>query len=201
MLALKRLRGQRELSQKKLSELLGVTRQAVSAWETGKAAPDPEMLLRLAEVFGVSVDELLGGSGPNSMSRFPIIGEVAAGYNGGEAREIYTGESVEIPTSWLRGLPPEEYYVLRATGSSMYPDIQNGDLLLVRRTNQVDSGRIAIVIQGDGSGTVKRIEYSISGAYVDLVPRNPEYETKRITGPAINDLMIQGEVRKIIRDI
>lgn len=52
------LRKQSGISQEKLAELVGVSRQAVTKWESGKAKPDTENLLRLAEIFGVSVDEL-----------------------------------------------------------------------------------------------------------------------------------------------
>lgn len=52
------LRKKNGISQEKLAELVGVSRQAVTKWESGKAKPDTENLLRLAEIFGVSVDEL-----------------------------------------------------------------------------------------------------------------------------------------------
>ena len=46
------------ISQEELGARLGVSRQAVSKWETGAAAPDMENLLALAREFGVSVAEL-----------------------------------------------------------------------------------------------------------------------------------------------
>ena len=45
-------------SQEKLAELMDVSRQAVTKWESGKANPDTENLIRLAGIFGVSLDEL-----------------------------------------------------------------------------------------------------------------------------------------------
>lgn len=48
------------LSQEKLAERLGLTRQAVTKWETGQSAPSTENLLHLAEVLGVPVTDLLG---------------------------------------------------------------------------------------------------------------------------------------------
>ena len=53
-----RLRKEKNLSQEKLAELLGVSRQAVTKWENGKGNPDTENLIRLAEVFECSLDEL-----------------------------------------------------------------------------------------------------------------------------------------------
>ena len=52
------------LSQEKLAEQLGLTRQAVTKWETGQSAPSTENLLRLAEVLGVPVSTLLDEAAP-----------------------------------------------------------------------------------------------------------------------------------------
>ena len=48
------------LTQDKLAEQLGVTAQAVSKWENDQSCPDITMLPKLAEIFGISADELLG---------------------------------------------------------------------------------------------------------------------------------------------
>ena len=58
------------LTQDKLAEQLGVTAQAVSKWENDQSCPDITMLPKLAEVFGISADELLGmGAGPGKTVR------------------------------------------------------------------------------------------------------------------------------------
>ena len=53
------LRTQLGLSQLELAEKLGVSRQSVSKWETGQSVPDLEKLIKLADLFGISVDELV----------------------------------------------------------------------------------------------------------------------------------------------
>ncbi len=53
-------RKQLRLTQDQLAEKLGVTAQAVSKWENDQSCPDITMLPRLAEIFGISVDALLG---------------------------------------------------------------------------------------------------------------------------------------------
>ena len=47
-------------TQAKIAELLRVTPQAVSKWERGLALPDIELLIPLADIFSITVDELLG---------------------------------------------------------------------------------------------------------------------------------------------
>ncbi len=57
---LKATRKQKHLSQDKLAELLGVTKQAISHWERGTREPDHETLLAIADILNVSTDYLLG---------------------------------------------------------------------------------------------------------------------------------------------
>ena len=54
------LRKAHRLSQEDLAVQVHVSRQAVSKWETGQASPDTKTLIALAEVYGISLDELVG---------------------------------------------------------------------------------------------------------------------------------------------
>ena len=58
---IKRLRAARHMTQEQLAETLFVTRQAVSAWETGKALPDVETLERIAAALDAGVTEVIYG--------------------------------------------------------------------------------------------------------------------------------------------
>lgn len=55
------LRRQKELRQEDLAQMLEVSPQAVSKWENDQTCPDISLLPRLAEILGVTVDELLSG--------------------------------------------------------------------------------------------------------------------------------------------
>ncbi len=54
-------RSRKELSQGDLAELLGVSRQSVSKWETDVSVPELDKLVKLCEVFGITLDELVKG--------------------------------------------------------------------------------------------------------------------------------------------
>lgn len=58
---LKKLRIENNLSQEKLGEKLGLSRQSVSKWEQGNAVPDIENIMKLAKLYNVSVDSILNG--------------------------------------------------------------------------------------------------------------------------------------------
>ena len=56
-----KLRTEKNLSQGDLAEILEVSRQSVSKWENNSAVPDLEKIIKLSEIFGVSLDELVKG--------------------------------------------------------------------------------------------------------------------------------------------
>ncbi|SUN52045.1 SPBc2 prophage-derived HTH-type transcriptional regulator yonR [Streptococcus dysgalactiae subsp. dysgalactiae] len=56
---IKQLRVKHQLSQDALAEQLFISRQAISKWENGDTTPDLDNLVRLTEIFGVSLDELV----------------------------------------------------------------------------------------------------------------------------------------------
>lgn len=61
---LRRLRAENGLSQEKLAEKLGVSRQSVSKWEQGYAVPDTDNMMKLSKLYGVSVDDILNCAQP-----------------------------------------------------------------------------------------------------------------------------------------
>lgn len=63
---IKQLRQERGMTQEELAEKLFVTRQAISSWENDRTQPDVQMLGRLREIFGVSIEELLYGKKRNT---------------------------------------------------------------------------------------------------------------------------------------
>lgn len=62
---LKRLRTRKKLSQEDMATYLGITRQGYSKYENEKSEPSFQMLMRIADLFEVSIDELIGYSSAN----------------------------------------------------------------------------------------------------------------------------------------
>ena len=56
------------LTQEGLAQKLGVTNQAVSKWESGQSCPDIALLPLLADLFGITIDELFGREAPKAVS-------------------------------------------------------------------------------------------------------------------------------------
>jgi len=61
LIGLKKVRKQKKLNQLKVALDLNISREALSHYENGKRNPDLEMLRKLSEYFGVSIDYLVNG--------------------------------------------------------------------------------------------------------------------------------------------
>lgn len=210
MKILRELRKQKSKTQAQMGAMLGISQQAYATYENGVANPPVDVLNKIAEFFGVSVDYLLGRSSntinisnaytPDAIVQFPVIGSIKAGYDG-MVEEYGTGETILIPIEMLGGRPPEDFLVFQVRGNSMYPKLIDGDRVLVLRTESVDSGSTAVVSYNDDEATIKKVVYVTGEDWVDLIPANPEYETKHIEGSELEHYRITGKAVKLIRDI
>jgi len=59
---IRELRKSKGLSQEELAEILGVSRQAVSKWESGQSLPEIEKLIAMGDLYGVTIDYILKGN-------------------------------------------------------------------------------------------------------------------------------------------
>ena len=59
LLMLKSLRRERKITQKNLAEIFHISQTSVSKYETGEAVPDLETAVKMADFFGVSLDEFI----------------------------------------------------------------------------------------------------------------------------------------------
>ena len=131
--------------------------------------------------------------------RVQYAGPVAAHFN---ATPTEQHEYMPVPREWLAHRKPEDFFIASVDGNSMYPHYQHGDqILCLRCSNMEYSGRVGIIIFGDGEATLKRIEYKPGEDWIDLVPFNPEYTTKRIEGADLEQCRVVGRVVKVFRDV
>ena len=70
---LKSCRTKKKLSQEKVAELVGVSRQAVTKWENNQTVPNSNNLITLASIYGVSLDELVTEKQEDEKSENPIL--------------------------------------------------------------------------------------------------------------------------------
>ena len=208
------------MSKYRLAQLLNVSQTTTANWEKGKSIPYKKDLPRIAEVFGISVEALMGDELPNIPSAndeksagfnppnivkdyvsFPVLGEVAAGYDH-VCYEDWTGSTMDIPASYLKGRQPEEFFVLRVVGQSMYPMYQHGDHVFVQRCETLSrSGEVGVVLYDDEKVTLKRVEYMQGQDWMKLVPINPQLPPEIIEGERLEHCRILGIPKLLIREI
>lgn len=184
---LKTLRIQRKMTQSELAKKIYISQPAYSKYEVGTASPNPETLSKIADALGVSVDYLLGSDPQPTRPgyiRIPVLGRVAAGIPIDAIEEIIDWEDISADTAG-----GGEYFGLQIKGHSMEPKISDGDVVIVRRQPDVDSGDIAVVLVNGDDATVKRIKKSPQG--VTLIPSNPAYEPLYYSNAEIESLPVQ----------
>lgn len=183
---LKILRTEKGLSQTALAKIFGVSQQAVAKWENGKSFPESQIIVKLAQYFGISTDLLLGVTDDirANLPRVQVIGSVKAGYN-------MLADEVDLGSELADVNDPQEYRYLVVEGDSMEPHIYEGDLALVKIQPVLENGDLGVMIY-NGEATLKRYRRQSWG--IILEPFNPEYEKMYIRGQDLNDLYIFGKV-------
>jgi len=122
--------------------------------------------------------------------RLPLVGLVPAG----SPREMFDtlGESVEVP-AWFAGRKSGNLFCLKVTGKSMIDAyIDDGDLVVIERTETANSGEMVVALLEDGTVTLKRLRREKDR--VLLVPENPAFKPIEA-----KEVRIVGRVAGVIR--
>ena len=172
----KSLRKNLNLSQADVAKQLGITQQAYANYERGVREADYNTLNKLAVIFNVSTDYLLGRDAfPTSADKengvwVPVLGSVQAGVPSEAIQDITDYEDISNITSC-----GQDYFALKIKGSSMEPRFLEGDVVIVKKQSDVKDGEIAIVLVNGDEATCKKIKKTPQG--VMLIPLNSTFET------------------------
>lgn len=187
--------------------LLGVSKSTVSSWRNGEKMPRMDKIEALANYFGCLKSDLIEQKSLRAPEVtedtviFPVIGEIAAGYDY-PAYEDWSGDTVEIPKSYLHGRSRDDFFVLSVKGDSMYPQYMDGDKVLILKQSTMNrSGEIGAIIYDGDMATLKKIEYVDCEDWVKLIPINPEYTPKTIRNEDLEQCHVLGIPRLLVREI
>lgn len=193
MLTLKRLREEKEMTQAELGKALEISPSAIGMYEQGRRTPDIPTLKKIASYFNVSLDYLLGNSPAKAAQpkptgrgvRIPVLGRVVAGIPIEAVEEILDYEEI-TPELAASG----EFFALKIRGHSMEPRMMEGDVVIVRRQDDVDSGDVAIVLVNGNEATVKRVKKQEDG--ITLIATNTSvYEPHYYSNKEIEELPVR----------
>jgi repressor LexA len=205
MIRIKQLREELGKSKAQVARELQIPYTTFVNYENEAREPNSEVLIMIANYFHVSVDYLIGrtenrhgNSLPVSnlvplkhIIKVPIIGRIACG-SPILAEQNYEGQT----------FCPDEVnadFALRCQGDSMIDaNIQDGDIVFIKDTPEVENGEIAAVVVGE-EATLKKVYYH--GDTVTLIPANSSYEPMVFKKDEINDIRICGKAVAVLRHI
>lgn len=193
------------LTQDDLARLIGTSRPNLCRYETGVVKEIPrEKIAAIAKVLRVSSAYLEGYdvTVTDDVIQLPIIGDVAAGFDH-LMTQRWEGETVEIPRSYLRGRPAADYFALRVDGTSMEPDYQDGDIVLVLRQATLNrSGDIGVIRYEGDKATLKKVEFVYGEDWMMLIPLNTNgHSPQLIKNAALEECSVLGIPRMVIREV
>lgn len=181
---------------------LGINKSTVSTWCNGTKMPRMGTIQTLADYFGVKKSNLVEERQmlppdaipyiPEKTIPIPLVGAVNCG------TPLFAEDNIEeyIDTPISDITSGETYFWLRAKGDSMVNiGIYEGDLLLIRQQNDVDSGDIAVVAINGDDATLKRVIKKENA--IVLQPENPAYEMKIFVGKEMEDVKIRGRLMQL----
>lgn len=171
---IKILRIKKGLKQEELSKIINVSQASLSGYENEKFEPDNKTLLHLASYFGVSTDYLLGNedvpwSFAKQEKKIPVFRRIRAEWSVQNAKEIIGYE--EISEDMVR---QGNYFAIKAHGDSMEPRIQDGDIVIMHKQSEAESGNVVAVSISGNEATIQKIVKYESG--LTLISYNPKYD-------------------------
>lgn len=184
---------------------LGLSPAAATKWRAG-AVPRETTLLKIANHFGVTVDYLLGKENapdiksnaiildPAKTRMIPVYESVSAGF-GTLAQDLI----IEYMPLYIHSdLEARDTICIKVKGDSMSPDIEDGDIIQVYKTAEVENGDVAVVLVDGEEALVKKFYYGTSS--IELHSINPAYSPIRFERADVARVQVMGVVKNTIKD-
>ena len=165
---IKRYMQKNGISRKDFCERLGFAYSTVTDWLNAEKYPRIDKIEMMANFFGISKADLVeppASSAPPAPKvtrytyRIPVVGRVAAGQPILAQEEIIDYEYIDERLH--KG--GDQYFGLVVKGASMEPTIHDGDTIIVRVQESVESGQIAVVLVDGEDATVKEVKETDTG--------------------------------------
>mgnify|MGYP004469610457 FL=1 len=178
---LKKIRLDNDLTQEELAKKINTSRSNIANYENDKNMPSVDILEKMSKVLNCSIDFLLGKNDEQELNKFkyymcPVYGRISAGQPNW-AEECIEGR-IPIDTELMNIVNPEECFFLRVNGESMNKEIKNGGYALIRKTDSVNDGDIAVVLVNGYDATLK--VFNRQGDFILLEPMStdPAFKTQ-----------------------
>lgn len=197
------------ITQAELCKRTGIGKSAMSQYMSGKFNPKQTRTYLIATALNVSIPWLMGADVPmenndetvirplsnDNVFMRPLYDSVAAGLGVPAVNQIIS----YIPTYINNVSEKDKYIWVRVEGDSMFPKIENGDKILIRLQDSVDSGQIGVVLIDGEEAVVKKINYGDN--WIELESFNPYYPPRRFEGSDVQQIRVVGLVREVSKEL
>lgn len=199
------------LSYPELERLTGVSKSSLQRYATGVTKKIPiDCIEKIAEATHTDARYLMGWDDtspakpdpPNAVRlpqeivrMVPLYESVAAGF-GAYADSSAVGI---IPCCIESDWEAENSIGIKVKGDSMYPKIEDGDIVVVCKDMDYDDGQIVVARIDEDDAVVKRIRISPTRLVLESI--NPEYQDRIFEREEMNRVHIEGVVRKIVKNV
>lgn len=195
------LREQSQLSQKEFAAKMNIANNTLSMYENDLRVPNDTIKSKIADYFGVTIDYLLGRAPIETggdIVQIPVLGSIPAGIPLEAIENIVDWE--DIPKAMCSG--GKEFFALKVTGNSMWPDYLEGDIVILRKTPSCETGDVCAVLVNGDEATLKTVKFAEDGS-LTITPKNPSYPPRTFTPEQIQQLpvSIAGVVVELRRKI
>ena len=161
------------LSQTDICNTLGIKMPTFSDWVNAKTYPRIDKIELMANYFGISKSDLVEEHSNSTSSRkgvaVKVLGRVAAGIPIEAIEDIIDTEEISEEMA-----NTGDFFGLQIHGNSMEPRMCEGDVVIVRRQEDAESGDIVIALINGDDATCKRLRKYRDG--IELISINPTYE-------------------------
>lgn len=156
-----------------MCEALGVKYTTFTDWVKGNSYPRIDKIELMANYFGISKSDLVEDRSKQSTKshgiKINVLGRVAAGIPLEAIEDIIDTEEISEEMA-----KTGEFFGLQIDGDSMEPRMQKGDVVIVRKQEDAESGDIVIAMINGDDATCKRLRKYRDG--IELISNNPSYE-------------------------
>ena len=166
----------------KLASDIGISSALAYQWKSGRQKASAKNIAILAEYFGVSpsyfIDDDRSSQQENISVKIPVYGKISAGIPMEAIEDIIDYE--EIPAAMAsRG----EYMALQVKGNSMEPRMYTGDIVIIKKQEDCESGQICAVLINGEEAVIKKVVKRTNG--ITLVSLNTAYEPRNFSNEEI----------------
>ena len=186
---LKQIRTDRKMTQAQVAKLLGIEQQSYARYESVSIDTISITTLKaLANIYGVDLNYFFNDKENKTEKKYgfkiPVLGTIPAGIPIEAIEEILDYE--EIP---LEMAHTGKFFGLKVKGDSMSPRIENGDVVIVKKQEDCETGDICVVMVNGYEATLKQVKKDYDG--IMLVPFNKEYPQKFYSNKEIQELPVR----------